>query len=78
MDTNALREAMQAVVGAIMPPPAKPKQVRVTRKVTMQPKGVYECPKCNNKVQVHVSVYAVECIRHSEGPVTMKRHGGRK
>lgn len=77
MDTNALREAMQAVVGAIMPPP-EPKKAKVIRKVTMQPKGVYECPKCNNKVQVHLPVFTVECIRHNEGPVTMNRHGGAK
>jgi hypothetical protein len=68
---NAIREAMQAVVGAIAP--TEPKHAKVTRKVTMQPKGIYECPKCNNKVQVHLPVFAVECIRHNDGPITMSR-----
>lgn len=75
MDIEQIRKAMQETVGAIMPPP-QPKPI-VRRVAQMFPKGIYECPKCDNRIQLHVSVCAVECVRHTEGPVTMVRKGGK-
>lgn len=76
MDIEQIRKAMQETVGAIMPPPQRK---TVVRKVTdRMPKGIYQCPKCDNRIQLHVAVCAVECVRHTEGPVTMIRKGGRK
>ncbi len=75
MDIEQIRKAMQETVGAIMPPPERKTVVRAVAE--RLPKGVYQCPKCDNRIQVHVPVWAVECVRHSEGPVSMIRKGGK-
>jgi hypothetical protein len=44
-------------------------------KVRLMPKGVYCCPKCDNRATVFVRVAEVTCSRHAEGRVVMSRRG---
>ena len=76
MDVNAIREAMLEAVRVQKPVPSKP--VVTTRSETLMPKGIYECPKCDNVIQVHLAVFSIECMRHRDGSVKMVRKGGQK
>lgn len=76
MDIQAIRRAMEQVVQANTPAPSAPAVSTRIRKI--MPKGIYECPKCDNQVQVNIGVFAVECMRHREGSVIMVRKGGKK